>query len=152
MALKEKAAIALSTTLGSGFFPFAPGTVGALIAVVLLWFLQPIMGWLWIVSVAASFVVGVKAAQISDTCWRTEDSGRINWDEVVGMMISVFAIPNNPWLWVSAFFLFRFFDIIKPFPVRQAEKLPHGWGVMTDDALAGVYSNLCLQVMIRFIL
>ncbi|MBN1543008.1 phosphatidylglycerophosphatase A [candidate division KSB1 bacterium] len=152
MRNKQKAAIVLATTLGTGYCPIAPGTVGAFVTAIVLWFLSPIPWWSLLSIAVAAFFLGVVVARISDAAWGSHDSGRINWDEVVGMMVTLVALPKTPAVFTAAFLLFRFFDIVKPFPVRQAEKLPHGWGVMGDDVLAGIYSNIVLQLVFRLFL
>ena len=151
MQIKQRAGIILATTLGSGYSPFAPGTVGALIAAVVLWVVPPVSWSLLLALSVLVYLLGVRAAQISDQVWQTKDCGRINWDEVLGMMVTFIAVPKSALVWCAGFLLFRFFDILKPFPVRQAERLPHGWGVMTDDLLAGIYSNIVLQVVFRLL-
>lgn len=77
-----------------------------------------------------------------------KDSSRVVIDEAAGMMISLLLIPVTTVHMAAAFVLFRFFDIVKPLYIRKAESIPGGWGVMMDDVLAGVYSNLVLQILI----
>lgn len=79
------------------------------------------------------------------------DPGRVNWDEVVGMIVSVSALPKHWLIYSLAFILFRLFDILKPFPANVSQKLKQGWGVMTDDIVAAVYTNILLQIFFRFI-
>ena len=67
------------------------------------------------------------------------------------MWIALFLLPQTVWVIVSAFLLFRILDIIKPFPARQSEKLPGGWGIMIDDVLAGIYTNVLIQVVLFFL-
>ena len=67
-------------------------------------------------------------------------------DEVAGMGIAMLAIPNQWPFVIMAIILFRLFDIWKPYPIRELEKLPGGWGIMTDDLLAGVYANVWIQI------
>jgi len=149
MKNKNKAAACfLATTFGSGFFPIAPGTVGALVAIVVLWFLPPISLFTLILATIAFYFVGIWAATLAEEVWE-HDAGKINWDEVVGMMVTVIALPKTGIVYIAAFIAFRIFDIIKPAPVRQSEKLPRGWGVMTDDVLAGIYGNILLQIVFR---
>lgn len=74
------------------------------------------------------------------------DARRIVIDEVFGMGVSLLFMPKKLGYYVVAFVLFRLFDIVKPFPARHAEKLPSGWGVMTDDLVAGIYSNVLMQI------
>ena len=69
-------------------------------------------------------------------------------DEVFGMTISLLFLPINFITIVIAFVLFRFFDILKPLGIRKAEKLKNGWGVMVDDLVAGIYSNIIIQILI----
>ena len=69
-------------------------------------------------------------------------------DEVAGQMITLFLMPHATWKWlVGGFLLFRGFDIIKPFPARQAERIPRGWGIMVDDVIAGLYGLIVLAVI-----
>ena len=71
-------------------------------------------------------------------------------DEVAGMWVSVLFLPQNLWLLIAGFILFRFFDIVKPLYIRRMEAFKGGWGVMLDDVLAGVYANIILQVIVFF--
>ena len=138
----------ISSTFGSGFFPFAPGTVGAGIAIAILWLLPPMsVIYLSIFSLLFYFL-GVWASTISEKSWG-HDPGKINWDEVVGMMVTVIAVPKSLVGYFIAFVLFRIFDVLKPFPINESQDLPKGWGVMTDDILAGIYSNIILQFIFR---
>ncbi len=149
--MKKYTALCIATTFFSGLFPIAPGTVGAFIAVVVLWFLPPLSWLTLVIASAIFFVIGVWASDIAETEWG-KDPGKVNWDEVVGMMITVIALPAKHWIiYVAAFFAFRIFDIIKPFPVNRMEKIKGGMGIMADDVMAGIYSNLVLQIIFRFI-
>ncbi len=148
MKSNQVAACFLATTFGSGYFPVAPGTVGALVAIAVLWFLPQISLFTFILATIAFYFVGIWAATLAEEVWE-HDAGKINWDEVVGMMVTVIALPKTATVYIAAFFAFRIFDIIKPAPARQSEKLPGGWGVMTDDVIAGFYSNILLQIVFR---
>jgi phosphatidylglycerophosphatase A len=79
-----------------------------------------------------------------------KDSSKIVIDEVAGMMISLLFIPSTAINILVALILFRFFDILKPLMIRKLEKWPKGWGVMGDDVLAGIYSNIVLQLLMYF--
>ncbi len=138
----------IGSTFGCGFSPLAPGTVGSLFALILLWFVSPLSNVLLISLVILFFVVGVWAATECEKDWG-HDAGRIVWDEVVGMMVAVVALPANWMVFLGAFAAFRFFDILKPFPINASQRLPHGWGVMVDDLLAGIYANIVLQILVR---
>ncbi len=142
------AAKMISSIFYAGYFPFASGTFGSFLIVVLYFFLP---GSLSVTSVALSlpivFFLGVWSSSRCETFWG-KDSGKIVIDEIAGMLMTFLLIGLNIKIVVIGFFLFRVFDILKPFPVRNMERLPRGWGVMTDDLLAGVYANLVLRFVI----
>lgn len=137
-----------SSVFYAGYFPFASGTVGSFVIVV-LYFLFP--GSMSRMAVAFSLPIvyfcGVWTSSRCEIFWG-RDNGKIVIDEIVGMLTTLLFIPLNLKIVIIGFFLFRAFDIFKPFPVRDMEKLPRGWGVMTDDLLAGVYANLVLRLII----
>jgi len=76
-----------------------------------------------------------------------EDASVIVIDEMVGMWVALFLIKKSLFLITIGFFLYRLLDVIKPFPINRSQRLPKGWGVMVDDLLAGIYTNLVLQVL-----
>lgn len=94
------------------------------------------------------FVVGVWAAGEAEKYFGRTDPGQVVIDEVVGQMLTVLLIPHATWKWLlGGFLLFRAFDIVKPFPARQAERIPRGWGIMVDDVIAGLYGLAVLTVI-----
>ena len=99
---------------------------------------------------AVVIIIGIWSSNVVEKDWG-KDSSRVVIDEVAGMCISLLFVPITIQWIVIALVLFRFFDIVKPVYIRKAEALPGGWGVMTDDILAGVYSNIVLQSVIYFI-
>jgi phosphatidylglycerophosphatase A len=99
-------------------------------------------------STVVCFFIGVWSATECEKSWNRHEPGQVNWDEVVGMMVALIGLPHHGIIYLSAFFLFRFFDIIKPQPANASQKLPGGWGVMSDDVIAGVYTNVLLQILI----
>lgn len=133
-------------TLGFiGYLPYAPGTFGSAAACLLMMLFRPADSLLFIAT-PLLFTVGTIS---SHQCEKVigKDSGHIVIDEFCGYLISILFIPKSINYLVAAFILFRIFDIVKPPPVRQAEKaVTGGAGVMLDDVLAGVYANICLQV------
>jgi phosphatidylglycerophosphatase A len=151
-SLADNLAIALGTAVYSGYFPLFPGTVGAAAGVVLYLILVG-LGVLsagntigWAVSIAAVFAVGVVSA---DRCEHLfgPDNKRIVVDEVWGMLVSLYALPAT-WGWIlAAFLVFRFFDIVKPFPGRRAERMGGGLAIMLDDGIAGVYTAGVLHLV-----
>ncbi len=140
----------IGTTLGSGFFPIAPGTVGSAVAAVALWFLPMIPPGSLVLITVLFFFIGVWASTECEDEWG-HDPGKVNWDEVVGMMITLLAVPKHWIVYVAGFFLFRFFDVLKPFPIHKLQSLPRGWGVMVDDVLAAIYANVILQIVFQWI-
>jgi phosphatidylglycerophosphatase A len=136
-----------------GYFPVAPGTAGSLVGVgiVLGLGLLPVApAWhSTAVAVAAILlmVVGAGAAGRAETFFGRVDPGQVVIDEVVGQMIALVAWPVAGWkTYMAGFILFRFFDIVKPFPARRCERIAGGWGIMLDDVVAGAYSLLVLLV------
>lgn len=142
-------ACSISSTFGSGLSPFAPGTVGAAIALVGLWFLNITNVGLLLLTILF-YSLGVLASTRAEKIWGI-DPARVNFDEFVGMMLSVLFLPKILIIYLAAFIFFRIFDIIKPFPVNRAEKWRAGWGIMTDDILAAFYANLSVQIICRVI-
>jgi len=94
------------------------------------------------------FIVGVWAAGEAEEFFGRTDPGQVVMDEVVGQMLTFLLIPHANWKWLlGGFLLFRAFDIIKPPPARQAERIPRGWGIMVDDVIAGIYGLVVLAVI-----
>lgn len=94
-------------------------------------------------------MLGVITADKVEECWG-KDNQKVVIDEVAGMWISLLFTPLKWEYILLGLILFRFFDIVKPLHIRSMEELPGGWGVMADDALAGIYTNLVLQLVIIF--
>lgn len=134
-------------TLGFvGYLPVAPGTWGSLVAAVFAAFLEPSLK-AQAVLIVVGFVVGTISSTAAERVIGQTDSGHIVIDEFIGFLVSIVYLPQTYGYIIAAFFLFRFFDILKPFPIRQAERsLKGGFGIMTDDLLAGIYTNALLQI------
>jgi phosphatidylglycerophosphatase A len=141
-------AVFLATVAYCGYFPIAPGTVGSaagLIVYLMVWWTRsPIVE---IALIAATFIVGTWAAAHAERFFGTIDPGPVVIDEVLGMLITLAFIPVGWPAALAGFVLFRVFDIIKPFPANRLEKLHGGFGIMADDAMAGVYANLALRLL-----
>ena len=145
--MKTGLALAVATVGGVGYVPFAPGTFGSAVGV-LVWFLLGPSAIVQGIAIATVLGAGVWSAGVCERhCSRT-DPGHVIIDEVVGMLITLFLIPVG---WAGAFvafLLFRLADVVKPYPANRFESLHGGLGVMADDCMAGVYANLALRVML----
>jgi phosphatidylglycerophosphatase A len=139
-------------TLGPvGFFPFAPGTVGSAVAAVGVWGLD-LTGTgvpLYLSLTTLVCILGTWASDKAEAVFGKKDPGCVIIDEVAGYMISMALVPVTVGYLAAAFFLFRFFDVVKPPPINALQKLKGGAGVMADDILAGVFTNLVLQIWMR---
>ena len=138
---------------GSGLVPKAPGTFGTLAAVPIFWFLLQPLSVVWLLTViVVSFVIGVWLCDAAAKNLGVHDHPGIVWDEFVGLWISCIALPAG-WVWLLwAFVLFRFFDILKPWPIRWLDsKVPGGLGIMVDDVLAGLFALALIQLAAMWI-
>jgi phosphatidylglycerophosphatase A len=140
-------ALALASGLGTGYVPVAPVTFGSAIGL-LIWAVLPTSGVVHAVVIVLVFATGTWAGGVVELDCRRTDPSHIVVDEVVGMLVSLFLIPVGWAGAVGAFLLFRFFDVIKPYPANRLERLHGGLGVMADDAMAGVYANLALRAIL----
>ncbi len=129
-----------------GAIPFAPGTFGALAALVCVAFFRPTDTQLAVVS-AVVVVVGVASAGHAARFADNRDPGDVVIDELAGYLVSVAFLPLTAGYLIAAFFLLRFFDILNPFPIIAIERrVSGGIGIMLDDIAAGVITNLLLQL------
>ncbi len=138
---------------GSGAAPKAPGTFGTLAAVP-LYLLLPDMSWqLYLLFLLVTYVFGVWLCGRTAEDIGVHDHGGIVWDEFVGFWITMMLAPPG-WIWVVVgFILFRFFDVIKPWPIRWLDQhVGGGTGIMVDDVLAGIMALICLQVLAAILL
>lgn len=134
---------------GSGLAPKAPGTFGTLAAIPLFMLLLQDLTWpLYLLWLLVTFALGVFWCDRSSKALGVHDHGGIVWDEFVGFWITMFMAPAG-WMWiVIGFVLFRVFDIVKPWPISWLDKKVHGgFGIMIDDALAGVMACVVLQTI-----
>lgn len=141
-------AVFVATAGYCGYFPIAPGTVGSAAGLVVYlpvwWTRSPILE---VALIAATFAAGTWAATHAERFFGGIDPGPVVIDEVLGMLVTLAFIPVGWPAALTGFFLFRVFDVIKPFPADRLEKFHGGFGIMADDAMAGVYANLVLRVL-----
>ncbi len=140
----------LAFGFGAGTLPGAPGTYGTLVAIPIFLLLADWPLWFYITATALCFLVGIWLCDRAANDLGVDDHPGIVWDEIVGYLISMTAVPAH-WVWIVAgFVLFRLFDIWKPWPIRQLERRVHGGlGIMLDDALAGLFVVVILQAAVR---
>jgi phosphatidylglycerophosphatase A len=138
----------LATGFGVGYSPIAPGTLGTLIAIPIYFFLSNIPSPLYEITLVGFFFLSVWISENAETFFRKKDDQRIVIDEIVGFLVTMLWVQKTIRFVIIGFLLFRFFDILKPFPIRRLEKkLKGGYGVVLDDVMAGVYANITLQVI-----
>ena len=138
--------------LGSGFYtgyiPFAPGTFGSLAALIL----YTIPGFESLAVIVPIIIIfsfyGIFIGNKFESMYG-KDPSQCTIDEMVGMWISLLFLPKTLFISVTAFFIWRAMDIIKPYPARQLEKLNGGLGIMIDDVVASVYSLIIVHLILR---
>jgi phosphatidylglycerophosphatase A len=138
----------LSTFFYLGYFPFIPGTFASIFGVFLFYLIRESI-FTQIAFILGLTAIGLLVAGEAEEIFKKKDSRRIVIDEVTGMLLSLLFIPYDLKLAVIAFFLFRILDTLKPYPAGAAQNLKAGLGVMGDDIVAGLYTNIILQVVLR---
>jgi phosphatidylglycerophosphatase A len=125
---------------GSGLLPKAPGTYGTMVGIPIYWVIQPLPHVYYLLFVLLAFVAGIWICQKASDDLGVHDHGGIVWDEIVGYLVSMAFAPAG-WGWILVgFLLFRFFDVIKPWPISWVDqKVGGGFGIMLDDLLAGLF-------------
>ena len=146
--LSGKTALALSTWFGAGLFPVVPGTFGSLAALPLVLVLQYLGVWYSVFILAVVTGVAIWASDLTHKLMGQNDPKEVVIDEVAGFLLTMLLLPFS-WLVLGlGFFLFRFFDILKPYPIRHAERLKGGWGIVLDDLLAGLYACASVRIIL----
>jgi phosphatidylglycerophosphatase A len=142
--------VIVGSGFGTGFSPFAPGTAGSLAALLIAlipgFHTPPVLG----AAIAAAFIAGGYCAGRMEL-WRGPDPNVVTIDEVAGMWVSLLFLPHSPLYLIGAFFLFRIFDILKPWPANYFDARSGGWAIMLDDIVAGFYANCVLQILRTFL-
>jgi phosphatidylglycerophosphatase A len=147
-------AFLIGTWFGCGYAPVAPGTAGSLAALVIAIALQHYGGGFGratlLLLTAIVLAPGIWAAGVVEKQSQQTDPQIVVVDEVLGQWITLAGAATFNWkTWLAALALFRFFDVWKPAPVRQLEKLPGGWGIVADDVMAGLYGALAIFILDR---
>jgi len=148
--LNEKLITFLATGFGSGLAPFAPGTAGTLVGVLICLLFLPVPWILRLLFVLALLVLSIYVADKAEKIYQKKDDQRIVIDEIIGLQITMLPVAITVLHLCVGFVLFRVFDILKPFPINNLQRLPGGWGVVIDDVAAGIYAGVLMMLLIFF--
>jgi len=148
MNLREKSVMFLATGCFIGNIPFAPGTFGTILGLPLCFFLSGTNFAVAVFLTVIFIVFAIFIAHHAEKILKKTDPGRIVIDEIAGLMVALFGLPFNAVYVLAGFVIFRFFDILKPFPIRLIErKLSGGTAIVMDDVAAGICTNLVLRIL-----
>lgn len=141
----------LALGFGAGLSPKAPGTMGTLVAVPLYWLASHLpLAW-FIALLLVGFWAGIGICQRATDAIGMADHGGIVWDEIIGFGVTMIAAPVGFGWIVLGFCLFRFFDVLKPWPISWFDRRVHGGlGIMLDDLIAGLFALACMQLFVHF--
>ena len=139
---------ALATVLGVVFLPAAPGTWATVVGVAIAYFFGNNLPAFTILLLVL-LILGIMTSGMLVKQLNQKDPGIVVIDEVVGVMIALWGLPLIWPVMICGFFLFRAFDMFKIYPINRLESQPGGWGIMLDDCMAGVYSNIILRIALR---
>ncbi len=147
----DKIFMFIATGAYSGYLPKAPGTWGSALGVLLWLLLSRLSMSSYLPLVAALFIIGVICAGAAEKIVDRGDPGIVVIDEIVGQLIALATVPMKPVPILLAFALFRFFDILKPFPIGWFDQHIHGgMGIMLDDVIAGIYALILVKLILHF--
>jgi phosphatidylglycerophosphatase A len=151
VGLTSRIGVLLATVGGLGYAPIAPGTFGSAAGVALYWFTRhwPVAWQLSLIAVVT--IVGIWASTVAARHFDREDPGHVVIDEVAGQLVTLAFTGAGAAATVLAFFVFRIFDIVKPYPANRLEALHGGTGIMADDLMAGVYGCVVMHVVLRLV-
>jgi len=142
----SKAKLIVLTGAGAGYLPWAPGTCGTFVGLLLyILFWHRLTGFFYLLFTLFFLLLGAKLSDEGEDYFSQKDSPYIVVDEIVGILVAFWGIPFGFWSVILGFLLFRIWDIWKPFGLF--EDISGGWGVMLDDVVAGILTNLMLRVM-----
>jgi phosphatidylglycerophosphatase A len=138
--------LSLATCGYVGYAPLAPGTFGSAVGLVVFFLVRSTGSTaVEVGTIVALFAVGIWSSTVAEAYFGTTDPGPVVLDEVVGMLITLALIPVTPIGAIVGFLVFRVLDVTKPWPAGPLERLPGGLGIMADDGMAAVYSNLAMR-------
>ena len=138
----------LASGFFTGYFPVAPGTIGSLVGILACFFLQDVPFTTYAIVLILTLIAGIYISGEAEKIYRAKDSSHIVIDEIAGIFFTFIYLPMDVSFLLAGFLAFRFFDILKPFPIRLIdEKIEGGWGIMFDDVLAGIYANILIRLI-----
>jgi phosphatidylglycerophosphatase A len=149
---RGRTALIFSSWFGTGLLPMAPGTFGTLAAVppvIIVNYLGALYSTIFLIALIP---LSIWASRISQQLLEKDDPAEVVIDEAAGLLVAVFLIPFSLLGFIMAFFLFRVFDILKPYPIGIIDKrIKGGAGIVLDDIVAGIYANICLRIFMVFL-
>jgi phosphatidylglycerophosphatase A len=149
--LNQKAIKFLASGFGSGLAPIAPGTFGTLAGVPICLLCLPLPWFLRLLVVLALMALAIYVSGRAEEIYSKKDDQRIVIDEIIGFQVTMLPVTITILHLCAGFVLFRVFDILKPFPLNNLQRLPGGWGVVLDDVGAGIYAGLVLFIFTVFL-
>lgn len=144
----KSVALIIATAGGAGYFPFAPGTVGAAVGVAVYLLTRHLEPGLQIGVFVAVCAAGTWASAVAARHFGRDDPGHVVIDEVAGQLATLLLLDVGLWGTLAGFLIFRVLDIIKPWPANRLEALHGGFGIMADDVMAGAYGWVLLWVLV----
>ena len=155
LGISDRIALVIATGVGSGYSPVAPGTCGSFLGILLILLLSRLKYsggsrlLLFLVVVSVISAAGIWAASRAEVLFGRKDPPQVVIDEIVGQLLTFGLIFRHPrfLLLLIGFLFFRLFDIVKPFPIRDVERVPMGFGIVLDDLVAGFYASLVVFVL-----
>jgi phosphatidylglycerophosphatase A len=149
--LFEKLIKVIASGVGSGYAPFAPGTAGTVLGIPLYLILSRLPWTFYLISILILTFLACYISGEAEKIFNEKDSPRIVIDEIVGFLWAMFLVLPTVLHIFLGFVFFRLFDIVKIFPARYVQSgLPGGYGIVIDDVVAGIYSNITLLLLIKF--
>lgn len=135
-----------ATFFGAGYFPLAPGTITSAIMVLLYKFFLHKLSWpVYLLIFFLLFALGIFVSDVYSRILKKDDPRSVVIDEAAGQMIALFLLSPQWALCGASFLLFRLFDIVKPFPIKQVESFPRGFGIMLDDFVAAIFAGILIN-------
>lgn len=145
--MKEKVIKFLACGFGAGLLPVAPGTFGTLVGIPVCLLGLPLSWPLRLLVVLVLLALSIYIAGRAEIIYRKKDDQRIVIDEIIGFQVAMLPVDITVLHLCAAFVLFRIFDILKPFPLRDLQKMPGGLGIVLDDVAAGIYAGVVMMLL-----